>query len=150
MRVVVYSEFLAGGESPVSVWAATARAVRLLRHPPSVIAYDMACQVYVHLRQDHVVPADAQAVSRCTFVVPRFLERTHPSCPPDCVTACRVWNYPELTERDGRTSVFNTSRAEQHFRSFARMGVGRLRNALQESIFLLACVEEELNFRLVA
>ena len=147
--VVVFAQFLSGGEGPATVLASMARAVRCLERTPSAIGYDMCCRIHQHLRGPNVVRRDADTVAGAVLVVPRFHERTHRLCAPHCMSSCRMSCYPELVGPDVRTSLFNTSRAEQHFR-FLRGWQNTVHSMhCDKADFMLGCVEEERNFDLL-
>ena len=147
--VVVFSAFLEGGEGPATVLASMAKAIRCLEYRPSVVAYDMCCRIFQHVRGPNVEESHASAVDGVVLVVPRFHERTHVSCGPLCISSCRMFCYPALLLVDGKTSRFNPSRAEQHFRCLRGWQLIVHAMHCDKAAFMLGCVEEERNFFLL-
>jgi len=52
--VVVFSEFLEGGEGPATDLSSMAKVIRCLEYRPSVVAYDMCCRIFQHVRGPNV------------------------------------------------------------------------------------------------
>jgi len=126
-----------------------AKTIRRLEYRPSVVAYDMCCRIFQHVRGPNVEESHASAVNGVVLVVLRFHERTHVCCGPHCISSCRMSCYPALVLADVKTIRFNTSRAEQHF-LFLR-GWQHILHAMHcdKAAFMLGCVEEERNFVLL-
>jgi len=147
--VVVFAQFLSGGERPATVLAAMARAVRCLERTPAAFGYDMCCRIHQHLRGPNVVRRDADIVARAFLVVPRLQERTHRLCAPHCMSSCRMYCYPDLVGPHCRTSLFNTSRAEQQLR-FLRGWQNTVHSMhCDKADFMLGYVEEVRSFDLL-